>query len=503
MRVHVHKPLRLQLCSLLAFAACSQAPSDPRQRVVGSVMEQADDALLRTRPELVAGKYSQMSVPGTSFYRGALPLYLHDFEEGNGGLGGFNLALPPTLAPCAGDPNPESFGTLLASDGTVGLELSDFDAADRAPFLFDVRRFTAGIALAANLANAGDSAAQTASAAAAQSIALAGMIGYVQGIEAAAVGTPPERVASPTRNPYLDGLLAQALAGATDRGELITETAVDPSGHRHLLRGAIDPSDPQHVFGDLPAAAYAALQDTLDAYQQTLVSPPPPGYFTVLDAVREYGAGVASWPNVRAVVLIQGGGGTSADNQLLEIQELPDSPLAHVFPPGLDVGDVSERNLLLSRAAWARPDADFLWGASTWMGLPVQIRHETAAAQRINVSDLSGSNGTVVVLQNLALTLGTLLARLHSASLEGEPSAASAIWEAISVDPEGFEADQAAAGVAYSSQSLADLVSWQAELQGLGLNLGIQPDTADAPSPNLASLFGTPPLPLPPTPPSP
>ena len=107
------------------------------------------------------------------------------------------------------------------------------------------------------------------------------------------------------------------------------------------------------------------------------------------------------------------------------------------------------------------------------------------------------------VLQNLALTLGTLLARLHSASLEGEPSAASAIWSIVAENPESFEAEQAAAGAVYASQSLADLVRWQTGLQRLGLDLGIEPPTTDAPSADLAALFGTPPAPPPPTPPSP
>jgi hypothetical protein len=494
------RTVRLYLFCWLALAACGRPTSDPRQAAVVEAMAEADDGLLLARPQLVAGKYSQMSVPGTSFFRASLPVFLSDFQETNGAAGESSFTLPSVLVPCAGNPDPESFGTLLASDGSVGLELGSFDAASRAPFLVDVRRFAAGMALAANLANADDSAARAETAAAAQSVAKAGLIGYVQGIQAAAAGNPPVRITAPTLNPYLDGLLAQASAAAGT--ELSTETALDASGARHLIRGAFDPANPQRVFGDLPADAYAGLQQALADYQQTLVSPPPPEAFTVLDAVREYGADVASWPNVRAVVLIQGGSGDPADNELLEVREISDSQVSRFFPPGLAASNPA-RDLLFARAAWARPDADPLWGASTWMGLPVQIRRETAAARGLRVADLTGSNGTVPVLQNLALTLGTLLARLHSASLQGEPSAASAVWSLIAENPEGFEAEQAAAGAVYANQSLADLVRWQTELQSLGLDLGIKPAAADAPSADLAALFGTPPAPPPPIPPGP
>ena len=341
------------LLAIAATAACGQAPSDPRQAVVFEAMAEADESLLLARPQLMAGKYSQMSVPGTSFFRASLPVYLNDFQTGNGATSESSFTLPSPLVPCAGNSDPESFGTLLASDGTVGLELGSFDAANRAPFLLDVRRFAAGMALAANLANAGDPAARAATAAAAQSVALAGMIGYVQGIEAAASGSPPARITAPTLNPYLDGLLSQASAAAANHTELTTETYVDANGARHLVRGVVDPADPQRVFGDLPSDAFASLQESLAGYQQTLVSPPPPPTFTVLDAVREYGADVASWPNVRAVVLIQGGGGDPADNELLEVRGARRLGAVPLLPAGPRCGRPGARSPLCARGLGA------------------------------------------------------------------------------------------------------------------------------------------------------
>ncbi len=486
--------------SLSGVSSCS-APADPREVVVASVLEQADDAFIRARPVLVAGKYATMSVPGISFFRGVLPLYVYDFENGFGGLTPSSFAIQDPLVPCVGDPHPENFGTLLASDGTVALELDDFDTADRAPYLFDVRRFTAGMALAAHLANSGDAAANALTAAAATSIARAGALGYVEGIQAAAEGHAPGRVVFPTSAPssaYLDSLLMKAQTNADDRDELTTETVDAPSGRR-LVRGVLDPDDPQNVWENLPDFALSTIQATLDGYRLTLVNPPPPAYFTVKDAVREFGAGVASWPKLRAIVLVEGATESASDDELLEVKELSDSGIAGLYGPGVYADDVVDRDILVSRAAWARPDADFLWGGSTWEGFNVQVRHESAAAKGVKVDDLTGEFGTVQALTDMAEQLGRILARLHAAPMNGQPSAASTIWAVISTDTNGFLDEQATVGEAYAEQSLADLPRFQTALQQLGTRLGCPLDPGDAPPPDEALLLGTPPTPLAPT----
>ena len=501
----------------LSVAACGSVPSDPRAAVVVNVLESADDAFIRARPTLVAGKYATMSAPGISFFRGQLSLYLYDTENGSGGLGPTRFALQAPLVPCIGDPHPENFGTLLAADGTVALELDDFDTADRAPYLFDVRRFAAGLALAANLANTDDSSANAASRAAAVSIARAGIEGYVAGIRAAAEGHPPARVVVPTGSAYLDELLTKAAMGARNRDELSEDTVQSAKGV-FLKRGVLDADDPQNVWESLPDFAYADLPAVLQAYRTTLASPPPPEFFTVLDAVREYGAGVSSWPKLRAIVLVQGSGSSPIDNEILEVKELTDSGIAGLYPPGLYFDNVAARDLSVSRAGWAYPSGvdsggDYLWGGTsndpstgglTWEGFPVQVRHETAAAKGLKVDDLNATYGTVQELVNMAGPLGMILARLHAAPCNGQPSAASAIWGIISTDVNGFEDEEAQVGASYAQQVLADLPRFQAALQTLGTSLGVPFDALDAPSPDLAALLtNLMPAPLPPTPPLP
>ena len=494
---------RLAALALVTVCACDDGLSNPQRAVVVDALERYNMDQMRSRPALTAGMYADMSVPGINFFRGSLAIYEYDWQWGLGGLGASRFDLEVPLVPCVGDPHPENFGTLLAPDGTVAVELDDFDAADLAPYLFDVRRFAAGLAVAAHLANPDDPAANAVTTAAARSIALAGATGYAEGIQAAAAGMPPGRVTAPSGSAFLDALLAKAAMGANNRDELTTDTVMDAAGNRTLVRGVLDPDDPQNIFADLPDFAVAELPSVLEAYRTTLVSPPPPDYFTVLDAVREFGAGVSSWANIRAIVLIRGASDDPSDDELLEVKELRDSGTAGLYPPGIYADSVDARVITLSRAAWARPDADPFWGASQWEGMNVQVRHEAASNKGVKVDAMTGALGTVPVLTDLAEQLGKILARLHSASVNGQPGQAAAIWSVISTDVAGFEAEQADVGAAYANQSLSDFVQFQGALQTLGLSLGLPPDPGDAPRPDEAALIGTPPAPLVPTPPSP
>src|ERR1700722_9367613 len=98
---------RLALLPLLAVLACTDGLSNARETEIANVLEQADQAFILARPELVAGKYVLMSQPGISFFRGTLPLYMHDGQEGKGGLGVSAFELETPLVPSIGDPHPE------------------------------------------------------------------------------------------------------------------------------------------------------------------------------------------------------------------------------------------------------------------------------------------------------------------------------------------------------------------------------------------------------------
>jgi uncharacterized protein (DUF2252 family) len=481
--------------ALVALAACSSETRDPRESLIVSTMARADESVIRTRPRLVAGKYARMARGPYDFFRGTVPLFRHDSRTGTSSAPSrFGMTVP--LVPSLGDPHPENFGVLRASDGSLALEPTDFDAADRAPYLWDVRRFAAGLALAATEANADDPGARERSTAERRAVAKAGVLAYRDAIARRARGETLERW---TRfdSPVLADLASRANRDEARRRELLDLTVLDGTS-RKLKRGQVDPEDPQSVLSELPPFAKEALNDTLARYRGTLVAPPAIETLRVLDAAREYGSGVASFPRVRALVLVRGESDDPADDRILEVKELADSGLAGLYPPGVYANDVGRRIVTTSRAAWARPDAEPHWGTSSWVGLPCQVRLESEGQKGVRVERLVGDRGRPEALLAMATAIGQVLARVHTSGDDGV-SVAQAISARFIVDLDGFVDEQADFGASYADRTTRDHAHFVNALQRDGFRLGIPFDAADEPTPDLRALYGTPPS-LPPLP---
>jgi uncharacterized protein (DUF2252 family) len=468
--------------ALLLSAACADAPDDAREAEVVSILARADEATIRARPALSVGKYATMAGGAFEYYRGSLPVYRSDWRSAK--IAPSRFALDAPLVPSLGDAHPENFGTMRASDGSVALEPNDFDSADRAPYLWDVRRLASGMALAAHLAQLDEPSARNVGRAVAE--------GYSEAIRAAATGTAPGRITDGGGNAYLEDLFRRSNRDLLARAEHATLTVMDGSTRR-LRRGVLDPTKPDNVYLDLPDAANNVLPATLASYRETLVGPPAPEFFTVLDAVRELGSGVASYAKVRVIVLVRGPTDDAGDDVVLELKELVDSSVAGFYPPGVAFDDVATRVRESSRAAWARPDADPLWGTSTFVGLPCQIKTEAEGFKTIRVAKMTGALGTVDVLADLGHRLGALIARVHAVSVPDTGSAAGAVAAIISQDPKGFADEQADVASAYAAQVVGDLSRFQDARVRFGSLLGVPVSEADAPSPDLAALFGVPP----------
>ena len=476
----------------LSLARCAEPPADPRDATLLGVFVRADLPLLRARPALVAGRYARMARGAYDFYRGSLPLFAHDWRDGAQDLSRsrFTLDLPQPWS--AGDPHLENFGTLRARDGSLALEPNDLDGADRAPYLWDLRRLTVGLCLGARLSNPDAPEVRAAVVRAIPALVRAAASAYADAIAAHARGAPRARVTAGGGNPVLDDLFRRAQRDASTRREL-GDLTVLTGARRALLRGAIDPTDPENVLGELPAAARDALPALLSRYRATVLAPPPAEYFTVLDSVREYGSGVASWPRVRALVLVRGPSDAPDDDVILEVKELADSLTPGGPPPGVWFDTVPARLVASAHALWAVPDADPLWGAGEWLGLPVLVRTESAAHKTLRVDRFADALGTPDALTDLARRLGALLGRMHAAPLPDGTSAAAVIAAVIARDPAGFAQEQADVSDRYAAQVIADWQRFRRLLADRGLSLGLPFDADDAPTPDQRALLGTPP----------
>lgn len=484
----------------VATTGCDQAPADAREGQITSVIASADEPLIRARPDLVAGKYVRMALGAFDFFRGTVPLYRSDLRSGTTTLATSRFDLDFPLVASLGDPHPENFGALRAGDGTLGIEPNDFDAADRAPYLWDVRRLAAGVALAASLSNVDDAGARERTAKERRAIARAGVEGYRAGILAAAAGNVSGRVTEADGNPILEDVFSRAERDQKARRELVDRTKLEGTTRR-LVRGVADPEDPQNVYAELPSFARASLQAALDRYRGSLLVPPPAEHLRIVDAVREFGSGVASWPRLRVIVLVRGPTDDPGDDLMLEVKELVDSGTAGQLPPFVYADDVKMRVTSTSRTAWARRDAEALWGVTDWLGLPCQVRLESEGQKNIRVERMVGARGTPAALSGLARALGTIVARVHASGAGGIENA-RAIAKRVLVDPDGFLDEQADAGTALADLAIADHARFVRALHARGLRLGVPYDSSDLVRADFAAVLGVPPPP-PPLPPMP
>jgi len=470
--------------SLLACAEGSTV--DAREVEIAAVIAAADESLIRSRPALIDVKYRRMAETPYNFLRGSIALFRNDMRSGSTAFGASRFALATPLVPSLGDPHLENFGLLRAADGSLALEPNDFDAADRAPYLWDVRRFASALAAASLISTPNDRDG-------ARRVVTAAMKGYVSALHRRAKGVAPERFSrqsdSATQNAVVQDLFTRADRDAKQRLELAEYTELR-DGVRMFRRGRFDPEDPESVLAPLPDRARQLIPQAVHQWQRSLALPLPEGAAEVLDAVREFGGGVASLARIRVLILLRGESDSPDDDVIVQLKELVDSGIAGLFPPGVYHGSPGQRVIATSRAAWSRPDAEPFWGATMWMGLPCQIRREAADQKSVRVARLTGDRAGADVLSRLGETLGALLARVHAAGSDG-PAHAQTIARVIANEPDGFVDEQVQFALSYADQTLADHARFVRALARYGSRLGIPYDSADAPGDDFAALIGS------------
>ncbi|MGV3624561.1 MAG: DUF2252 family protein, partial [Archangium sp.] len=278
--------MRSAVVTALCLSACAASPVDPREAIVVQALVDADEVLLRTRPELMAGKYQRMSGTTFDFFRGSLAVAVADWEAGRTSRSGFGNALPVSGL---GDPHPENFGLLLGRDGTFTFEPNDFDSASLVPYLFDVRRLLAGLAVATR---------SSSPASAPDVVARAAAESYVSSFLGLSDGTlTPSPITEAGDSRHLQDLFERGLRDLNARAELVDLTVIDESGQRHFLRGPPNPNEPTEVFQDVHPDLLASIPELLTRL---------PERGAMLDVVRQFGSGVASWPRLRFLVLLDG-----------------------------------------------------------------------------------------------------------------------------------------------------------------------------------------------------
>lgn len=441
-------PRALLAGTLLLVGACRRDDDDGRRAFVVGTLVTQDRDLSAERPALVAEKYRLMAEGPQEFLRGTAALFYRD-------LG----AAPRAAAEVVlyGDPHLENFGASPDGDGAA-FEATDFDAAVRGPFDWDLQRAALGLAVALRLGKQGEDGA----AAAVRSLARA----YLEALSGpAGPGAAPSAI--------VEEVLDEARAAAAQRQDLSRDTEL-AAGRRRLRRGGDSREVPAPFAGGLAAA--------LEGYRQSRRGGPGEATaFAVKDAVQRLGVGVSSLPNYRLHVLVEGPPGEE-DDWILELKEErdPPAPALGAGPPARDwlsptpppPGPLSNATRVASGAAalLSSPTLEPDLGHGSLGGVPFLVRRATPARRNLDVAALAAAfrDGTYGAAEQAALgaAVGTLLGRGH-----GRSGAAAAI-RAAAGDADVFADETARRALAAERRLRTDLALFRDALDELGPLLG-------------------------------
>ncbi|GGQ64100.1 DUF2252 domain-containing protein [Streptomyces althioticus] len=129
-----------------------QLDDEPRGEEILAVLDTAFGELLAADPAAFRVKFRKMAASAFAFYRGTASLFYHDLSAEHAGRGGAAHSGPylderTSRVWIHGDLHAENFGTYMDSNGRLVFNVNDFDEAYVGPFLWDLKRFAASMAL--------------------------------------------------------------------------------------------------------------------------------------------------------------------------------------------------------------------------------------------------------------------------------------------------------------------------------------------------------------------
>ena len=122
-----------------------QLNDEHRGEEILAVFDTAFGRLLAADPAAFRVKFRKMAASAFAFYRGTAALFYHDLDAEK--RGGPYLDERTSRVWIHGDLHAENFGTYMDANGRLIFNVNDFDEAYVGPFTWDLKRFSASIAL--------------------------------------------------------------------------------------------------------------------------------------------------------------------------------------------------------------------------------------------------------------------------------------------------------------------------------------------------------------------
>ncbi|MBI4872896.1 MAG: DUF2252 family protein [Candidatus Riflebacteria bacterium] len=434
--------MRTNLLLLWLIAALLLAPLSPAlakgdaalARDAVAAVREFNRALARQDPDGVRQKFAKMAEDAFAFYRGTADLFYRDLVDRSAPWAADVFAADAPVCWLTGDCHVQNFATRRLPDGRVVFDYVDLDEAMPAPYLWDLRRLAASLALAAKVSNLGHKVGVEASS------VMAGA--YVRTLDSLAQG---------------DSAASLVIDAAHAEGKLksLLEDVAATDGEKWLAK-KLDKADRSRFreSDEVQRVQSAPFVPGLNVFAGGVARPrsKATGFFTLKDAARRLAKGIGSLGRQRFFLLLEGPASGWSDDVVLELKQSGPSVLApYVKKDGAPAPDAVDRVLEAYRHLCPRPPV-LLGKLSLEDGRQFLAKPLTAFEEKYDLADPGDEDD----FSAAAAAMGTLLARSHATA-----GAAKTIRARIGERRREFQDSLSEFSAAYYEQAKADFKAFR------------------------------------------
>ncbi|MFJ1645209.1 DUF2252 domain-containing protein [Streptomyces sp. NPDC088258] len=425
-----------------------EAADEERGEEILAVFDTAFGELLAADPAAFRVKFRKMAASAFAFYRGTAGLFYSDLERERAGSAGAGPFLDERTARVwiHGDLHAENFGTYMDANGRLIFNVNDFDEAYVGPFVWDLKRFAASLALIGHTKALSDGMitelVETYAAA------------YRERIHALATGAKDDEV-PPFTLDTARGPLLGALRSARSRtrfGLLDSMTEIREFERRFAPDGGTV---------ELDAATRYKILAAFDGYLETLPesSLSRPDSYRVKDVVGRRGIGIGSAGLPSYNILLEGNSDALENDVVIYLKQAQIPAVSrHVTDRAVREYFLHEghRTVISQRALQAHADPWLGW--TELDGAGQLVAEVSPYAVDLDWSDLDDPEEIATVVADL----GRATATMHAAADDESGhslvpfSTERAIDAAIAADEEGFGALLVDFAHSYGARARAD-----------------------------------------------
>ncbi len=412
-----------------------------RSEDIVEVLVREFGALMAAEPAAFRRKFRKMAASAFAFYRGSACLFYADMM-GEYATARF-LNEQTSRVWIHGDLHAENFGTYMNSDGILVFNVNDFDEAYVGPFLWDLRRFAASVAL----------------------------IGYGKALSDEMIGTFVTGFA----RAYVDELRAIALGGDDAIGSLTLRTTTGPL-HRVLQMArlntrvdlltnqtVIDNYERRFAHGDgvftIDATTRATVEEAFRDYLTTLPQHTHKIEHVIKDVVLRKGIGIGS-AGLPSYNLLLEGHTQALENDVVIYMKQAQTPAVarHIDDERVRSYFQHQGHRTAESQRALQAAADQWLGYTTMGGVGQLVAEVSPYAADLDWSDVNEPDELFSVMREL----GRAVARAHSVADDESShdlvdySTEEAIVAELDRDERGFIADLTDFAHAYGARARSD-----------------------------------------------